>query len=78
MVEQNFKFKTPAQYGDKLTLTTRLAVDGYKLVFSQHFRSQQTDKITLEAVTTVVVLDANWKVQRRLPEVMVQTLGLNQ
>ena len=76
VVEQNLKYKTPAPYGDKLTMTTRLAVDGYKLVFYQHFRSHNTDKITLEAVTTVVVLDMQWKLQRRLPQAMVDTLGL--
>jgi acyl-CoA thioester hydrolase len=76
VVEQNLKFKTAAPYGDKLTMTTRLAIDGYKLVFYQHFRSHNTDKITLEAVTTVVVLDVHWKLQRRLPEAMVNTLGL--
>jgi acyl-CoA thioester hydrolase len=78
VVEQNFKFKSAAWYGDKLTLTTRLAMDGYKMVFLQNFRSQNTDKITLEAVTTVVVLDAQWRVQRRLPDVIVQALGLPQ
>ncbi len=67
VVEQNLKFKTPAQYQDKLTLTTRLGIDGYKLIFYQSFRSHDTDKITLEAVTTVVVLDSQWKLQRRLP-----------
>jgi acyl-CoA thioester hydrolase len=78
VVEQNFKFKSAAWYGDKLTLTTRLAMDGYKMVFLQNFRSHNTDKITLEAVTTVVILDAQWRVQRRLPDVIIQALGLPQ
>jgi acyl-CoA thioester hydrolase len=78
VVEQNFKFKSAAWYGDKLTLTTRLAMDGYKMVFLQNFRSHNTDKITLESVTTVVVLDAQWRVQRRLPDVIIQALGLPQ
>jgi hypothetical protein len=53
-------------------------MDGYKMVFLQNFRSHNTDKITLEAVTTVVILDAQWRVQRRLPDVIIQALGLPQ
>lgn len=76
VVEQNLKFKSPAQYQDRLTLTTRLGVDGYKLNFFQNFRSHATDKITLEALTTVVVLDTQWKLQRRLPGLIIRALNL--
>ena len=78
VVEQNLRYRTSAPYGDKLTLSTRLAVDGYKLIFHQNFRSHATDKITLEATTTVVVVDANWKVQRRLPSKLTEVLGLTE
>lgn len=76
VVEQNLKYKSPAKYQDRLTLTTRLGVDGYKLIFYQCFRSHATDKVTLEAVTTVVVLDMAWKLQRRLPSLITEALGL--
>lgn len=76
VVEQNFKYKSAAPYGDKLTMTTRLAIEGYKLLFYQTFRSHNTDKITVEAVTTVVVVDADWKLQRRLPDLLANTLGV--
>jgi len=78
VVEQNLRYRTSAPYGDKLTLSTRLTVDGYKLIFHQNFRSLATDKITLEATTTVVVVDANWKVQRRLPGKLIEVLGLTE
>jgi len=78
VVEQNLRYRTSAPYGDKLTLSTRLAVEGYKLIFHQNFRSHATDKITLEATTTVVVVDANWKVQRRLPSKLTEVLGLTE
>jgi acyl-CoA thioester hydrolase len=77
VVEQHFKFKSPALYADKLTLTTRLAIEGYKLHFAQTFRSHTTDRITLEALTVVVVVDTAWKVQRHLPESITQGLGLH-
>lgn len=67
VVEQNLKYRRPAPYGDQLTLTTQVALQGYKLIFTQSFRSHQTDQITLEATTTVVTVDAQWKLQRRLP-----------
>jgi acyl-CoA thioester hydrolase len=76
VVEQNFKFKSPAHYGDTLTLSTRLAIEGHKFYFYQAFKSQATGKVTVEAVTTVVLLDGNWKVQRRIPEFMQKALGL--
>lgn len=76
VIEQNFKYKSSAPYGDKLTMTTRLAIEGYKLLFYQTFRSHNTDKITVEAVTTVVVVDADWKLQRRLPDFLARTLGV--
>lgn len=75
VIEQNLKYKTAAQYQDRLALTTRLGIDGYKLMFYQNFRSHQTDKITLEAVTTVVVLDAQWRLQRRIPAFILERLG---
>lgn len=77
VIEQNLKYKRPAAYGDKLTLTTRIAVEGYKLLFMQSFRSHQTDQITVEAVTTVVIVDAQWKLQRRLPESVRAILNLS-
>lgn len=74
VVEQNLRFKNPAPYQDQLTLTTRLTVDGYKLVFSQVFQSKTSGKITMEASTTVVVLDSNWKLQRKIPEFILNSL----
>lgn len=70
VVDQHFKYKAPARFGDILTLTTRVEAVGHKLVFHQECRNLQTDKVTLEVVTTIVVLDMNWKTQRRIPEVI--------
>lgn len=77
VVEQNLRFKSSAPYQDKLTLTTKLTIEGYKLVFSQIFTSRITGKTTLEAVTTVVVLDTQWKLQRRIPPFILNCLSAN-
>lgn len=74
VAEQHFKFKSPAAFGDQLSLTTRLMIEGYKLIFHQDFLSHQHNRNTLEAVTTVVVVDAHWKLQRRLPPSILSIL----
>ncbi len=75
VVEQSLRFKAPGQYQDRLTLETTLTVEGYKLLFKQVFISQSTGKPTLEAMTTVVVLDSQWKLQRQLPPMVRQALA---
>lgn len=75
VTEQHFRYRSPAAYGDKLTLTTRLSVEGYKLVFPQTFESRKTGKITMEARTTVVITDREWRPQRRLPAFFQAALG---
>ncbi|HEY9745253.1 MAG TPA: acyl-CoA thioesterase [Oculatellaceae cyanobacterium] len=74
VVEQNLRFKSPAHYQDRLLLTTRLKIDGYKLIFEQTFTSKTSGKVTMDASTTVVVLDTNWKLQRKLPDMILKYL----
>lgn len=74
VVNQHFKYKAPARFGDVLTVTTRVEAVGHKLVFHQECRNLKTDKVTLEVVTTIVVLDMNWKTQRRIPDVIASKL----
>ncbi|MEM0951919.1 MAG: thioesterase family protein [Cyanobacteria bacterium P01_H01_bin.74] len=76
VVEQQFSFKRPARYGEALQLVTKLQVNRHKFNFSQTFYLQKpatksaTDKdtITVHAETTIVVLNHQWKLLRRLPE----------
>lgn len=75
VIEQSFRFKSPAKYGDKLLLETTLVVEGHKLLFDQVFTSQNTGKITLESHTVNLVVDMAWRVQRRLPPEILQKLG---
>jgi acyl-CoA thioester hydrolase len=75
VVEQHLRYRSPAKLGDVLTLTTDVELAGAKLIFKQTCKNLHTDKTTLEAVTTVMVLDANWKPQRRLPETIAKALN---
>ncbi len=74
VVDQHFRYKSPARFGDMLTLTTRVEAHGHKLVFHQQCHNHTTDKTTIEVQTTIVVLDMNWKTQRRLPEAVASCL----
>jgi acyl-CoA thioester hydrolase len=74
VVDQHFRYKSPARFGDTLTLTTTVEAHGHKLVFQQQCHNHTTDKITIEVQTTIVVLDMNWKTQRRLPEVIASRI----
>lgn len=74
VVEQNLKYKAPGPYQDNLTLTTTLEIQGPKLLFQQDFFSQEQQKITLSALTTIMVCDMNWKLQRRIPAVLTDKL----
>lgn len=76
VVEQNFRYRAPARMGDVLTLTTRVEVAGHKLIFHQECRNLHTDKVTIDVVTTIVVLDTNWKTQRKIPAAILEKLEI--
>jgi len=68
VAEQSFRFRAPARYQDCLIMETRLEMTGAKLVFSQVIRHAETRKLILEAQTTCVIVDAQWTLQRKLPD----------
>lgn len=67
VVDQHLRFKARAAMQDVLTVYTRVEIQGFKLIFHQRLENAQTGVVTLEATTTCMVLDQDWKVQRRLP-----------
>jgi acyl-CoA thioester hydrolase len=75
VVEQSLKFKARAPYAEPLLLTTGVTVEGVRLVFGQTVRSRTDQRVMLDAVTTVLVLDTDWKVQRRLPAFLRDALS---
>lgn len=74
VVDQHLRFKAPGPYQDKLTLTTTLRIEGFRLVFEQAFFSHRQQKNTLEATTVVMICDMNWKLQRRVPQELMGKL----
>ena len=80
VAEQNLQFKHKAPYAEPLRLTTVLTVRGFKMEFEQIFRSrhpERLDQVTLQSKTTVLVLDGDWKIQRRLPPFLLEALIYN-
>lgn len=75
VVDQHFKYKAPARFGDKLTLSTKVEAQGPKLIFHQTCYDHISERITIEVQTTIVVLDMNWKTQRRLPEAIASKIS---
>lgn len=76
VVEQNIKYKSPGRLNDTLVLTTQLNVDKHKLNFTQVFRQKETAKVVVEAITTCLVLNEDWKPYRRIPESLLQALSI--
>lgn len=74
VVEQHFRFRAPARFGDTLTLTTQARLEGSRLIFTQTCRTD-AGVTTLETTTVNAVVDgATWRPLRRLPEVLTKIL----
>jgi acyl-CoA thioester hydrolase len=73
VAEQRMRFKKPAALGDPLTLTTTLRAEGYRLQFAQVVR-RAGEEVVFEAETTCVVVDGQWRLQRRLPQELLAAL----
>jgi acyl-CoA thioester hydrolase len=68
VVAQQFQFKVAARVGDRLTIRTRLAVQGLRFIFSQEVVGAVNGETShLLAETTCIVVDGQWKPYRRIP-----------
>lgn len=67
IVEQHLVHKTFARLNDELEVLTELTVKEPKLLFKQTVKRLEDDAVCLQATITLVVLDSEYKLQRRLP-----------
>lgn len=74
VVEQQIKFRSPARMGDVLTLVTNVEIRGHKIIFHQAFCQLETDKLVVQAETTCMVLNAQWKPYRKIPAPLLEKL----
>jgi acyl-CoA thioester hydrolase len=74
VTEQTLRYKQSAKMQQKLEILTTAVVDGAKLLFTQIIRDAHTQHTVIEAQTTCVVLDTDWKLYRRVPNYIQQAL----
>lgn len=68
VVEQRLKYKSPGKFGDQLTLTTQVSLQGVKFVFFQQLFNPATGRVVIEAQTDVVMINEQGRMYRQLPE----------
>ena len=68
VTEQRFKFLAPGKMGDDVVLETTVEQAGFQLKFLQSVTNTSSEKKLIDVETTVVVLNTDWQLQRRLPE----------
>jgi acyl-CoA thioester hydrolase len=76
VVEQHLQFKHPATLNDVLLITTQVAQKGPRLVFCQQVFKQPQNQLCLKAETTCVVTNPAQQLQRRVPQELLNALGL--
>jgi acyl-CoA thioester hydrolase len=72
VVDQHLRFKASATVGDAVQVSTTLRIAGMRLVFEQVVN--HGPKVLMEAMTTCVVVNTQWQIQRRLPPRIRQAL----
>lgn len=74
VVDQHLQFKGSATVGDGVVIYTSLALAGCRLLFTQQVLLDET--LLVQATTTCVVVNNQWVVQRRMPDVVLKALDL--
>lgn len=77
VIDIQLKYRAPARLHDTLTFVTQVTRDGARLRFHQtvsavatSVESAPVSRVTLEAVVTVAVVDAQWRPLRHLPDAL--------
>ena len=72
----NIKYKSSAKLNDELIVETEiLSFNGLSVVFKQTIKSKETSKIFVEADVTVVAINNNGKLYRKMPEVLANSFN---
>jgi acyl-CoA thioester hydrolase len=75
VVEQTFRFKRSAKFGQKLLFKTRLDPQQPKLIFYQDvYRNDDSTEQVLETVATILPISSSGKVHRKWPGVLAKQL----
>jgi acyl-CoA thioester hydrolase len=71
VTEQHVRYKSSAHLEETLCLSTSLMLSEPKAIFNQVLIEQDTQRLVIEAMTTIVLTNRAGKLYRRFPEVFI-------
>lgn len=74
VVNLNVKYKMSAKLNDVVLTETEISeFNGFTVKFKQIIRSKETGKVCIDAEVSVVAIDNNGKLYRKMPEVLAKS-----
>lgn len=74
VVNLNVKYKMSAKLNDVVVTETEISeFNGFTVKFKQIIRSKETGKLCIDAEVSVVAIDNNGKLYRKMPEVLAKS-----
>lgn len=74
VVNLNVKYKMSAKLNDVVVTETEISeFNGFTVKFKQIIRSKETGKVYIDAEVSVVAIDNNGKLYRKMPEVLAKS-----
>ena len=74
VVNLNVKYKMSAKLNDVVVAETEISeFNGFTVKFKQIIRSKETGKVCIDAEVSVVAIDNNGKLYRKMPEVLAKS-----
>ena len=74
VVNLNVKYKMSAKLNDVVVTETEISeFNGFTVKFKQIIRSKETGKVCIDAEVSVVAIDNNCKLYRKMPEVLAKS-----
>lgn len=74
VVNLNVKYKMSAKLNDVVVTETEISeFNGFAVKFKQIIRSKETGKVCIDAEVSVVAIDNNGKLYRKMPEVLAKS-----
>lgn len=74
VVNLNVKYKMSAKLNDVVVTETEISeFNGFTVKFKQIIRSKKTGKVCIDADVSVVAIDNNGKLYRKMPEVLAKS-----
>ena len=74
VVNLNVKYRMSAKLNDVVVTETEISeFNGFTVKFKQIIRSKETGKVCIDAEVSVVAIDNNGKLYRKMPEVLAKS-----